>query len=89
MDLKLNVENKVMFLNKEIQVITMQDKKYPKNLFELKNPPEKLYAIGNIELLNEFSLAIVGARKCEEESLNLATILAENFVKLGITIIVN
>lgn len=87
MDLKLNVENKVMFLNKEIQVITMQDKKYPKNLFELKNPPEKLYAIGNIELLNEFSLAIVGARKCEEESLNLATILAENFVKLGITII--
>lgn len=87
MDLKLNVENKVMFLNKEIQVITMQDKNYPKNLFELKNPPEKLYAIGNIELLNEFSLAIVGARKCEEESLNLATILAENFVKLGITII--
>ena len=87
MDLKLNVENKVMFLNKEIQVITMQDKNYPKNLFELKNPPEKLYAIGNIELLNEFSLAIVGARKCEAESLNLATILAENFVKLGITII--
>lgn len=87
MDLKSNVENKVMFLNKEIQVITMQDKNYPKNLFELKNPPKKLYAIGNIELLNEFSLAIVGARKCEEESLNLATILAENFVKLGITII--
>ena len=87
MDLKLNVENKVMFLNKEIQVITMQDKNYPKNLFELKNPPEKLYAIGNIELLNEFSLAIVGARKCEEESLRLATRLAENFAKLGITII--
>lgn len=76
-----------MFLNKEIQVITIQDKKYPKNLFELKNPPEKLYAIGNIEMLNEFSLAIVGARKCEEESLNLATRLAENFAKLGITTI--
>lgn len=76
-----------MFLNKEIQVITIQDKNYPKNLFELKNPPEKLYAIGNIALLNEFSLAIVGARKCEEESSNLATRLAENFAKLGITTI--
>ena len=76
-----------MFLNKEIQVITIQDKNYPKNLFELKNPPEKLYAIGNIALLNEFLLAIVGARKCEEESSNLATRLAENFAKLGITTI--
>ena len=38
-------------------------------------------------MLNEFSLAIVGARKCEEESLRLATRLAENFAKLGITII--
>ena len=52
--MKLNRKDKGMFLNKEIQVITIQDKNYPKNLFELKNPPEKLYAIGNIALLNEF-----------------------------------
>lgn len=51
---------------KEIQVINFNDKMYPEKLRKLKNPPLKLYAVGNIDLLKKPSLAIVGTRNITE-----------------------
>ena len=36
---------------------------YPEQLRKIKNPPSRLYAIGNVELLKEFGIAVVGSRK--------------------------
>ena len=52
------------FLVSKINIITINDKKYPPKLKIIKNPPIKLYTIGNVELLNENSISIIGSRNC-------------------------
>lgn len=46
----------------EIKVITINDEGYPEFLKNISNPPYILYAKGNLNLLKEFSIAVVGAR---------------------------
>lgn len=46
--------------------ITIFDKEYPKELLHLKYPPLVLYYKGNLELLKQESIAVVGSRNpCE------------------------
>ena len=49
-----------------MEIIQITDNEYPKRLLQIKNPPEKLYVEGNIDLLNNNSIAIVGSRKCTD-----------------------
>ena len=49
---------------KNIKVLEYTDKEYPKKLLEIKEYPKKLYVMGNYELLNKDSIAIVGSRNC-------------------------
>ena len=49
-----------------IKVLTPKDEQYPKNLLKIKSYPQKLYILGNTELLNKNSIAIVGSRNCTE-----------------------
>lgn len=56
-----------------IEIIKFDDEEYPIKLKDLKVPPKQLYVIGNKKLLKEFSIAIVGTRKCATESANMAT----------------
>ena len=44
--------------------VTIEDKQYPKQLRNIKNPPKQLYLEGNIELLNQNIISIVGSRNC-------------------------
>ena len=48
---------------KNIKIITIFDKEYPKNLKNIYDPPPILFYRGNLECLNEKSLAVVGSRK--------------------------
>ena len=58
-------------------VITIFDKEYPKKLLQLKYPPMVLYYKGNLDLLNQEAIAIVGSRNpCE-----YALIATEKIVK--------
>jgi len=52
--------------DKEQIEIHIEDKIYPNDLKKIKNPPEVLYAIGNIKLLKKKKVAIVGTRKASE-----------------------
>lgn len=70
-----------------IKIITNEDKAFPKSLFELKNVPKKLYMLGNDKLLKNFSVAIIGARKCETESVKIAEETSYNLAKNKIQII--
>ncbi len=51
---------------RKIQEINFNDEIYPEKLRKIKNPPLKLYAMGNIALLEKPSLAIVGTRHITE-----------------------
>lgn len=71
----------------KIQEITINDKDYPKNLKTIKNPPGKLYVMGNYKLLNSKGIAIVGSRNCTEEGIQNAKFFASNIAKSGFTVI--
>ena len=43
--------------------LTPQDDLYPKKLLDLEKPPQRLYGIGNPDVLNKESLGIIGSRK--------------------------
>ena len=43
-------------------VIEYFDKLYPERLRKIKNPPTRLYATGNVDILNELGIAVVGSR---------------------------
>lgn len=52
-----------------IKSLDQESPHYPKRLFDLSDPPRKLFYIGNIELLSQPMLAIVGARKASAAGL--------------------
>ena len=48
----------------EIVKIKIGDEIYPEQLRKIKNPPKQLYLKGNIELLKQNCIAIIGSRSC-------------------------
>ena len=69
-----------------IKLITIQDQMYPQKLKNIENPPIILYTIGNIEILNDRQIAIVGARRCTEYGSTVAKAFAYSLSKKNITI---
>ncbi len=63
------------------------DKLYPERLLKIKDRPNKIYAVGNIELLNNKSIAIVGSRISTTYGEYYAAKFAKEISKKGITII--
>lgn len=65
-------------LEKEkIHAITLQDVNYPDKLKNIYGKPILLYVKGNQEILNDFSLAIVGCRECSQYGKNMAMQIAQ------------
>lgn len=71
----------------EIEEIGINNKYYPKKLKAIKNPPQKLYVLGNKEILNSEAISIVGSRDCTEEGAKNARFFSANIAKAGFTII--
>lgn len=70
-----------------IQIITKEDGIYPQKLKSIKNSPPVLFLKGNVDLLNKFSIAIVGSRNCSEYGKNISEMFANKLSNLNITII--
>lgn len=73
-------------MNKIIK-ITMENKKYPILLKQIYDPPKCLYVMGNIEILNNPSIAIVGCREATEYGKKAATYFSYNLAKQNVTIV--
>ena len=73
--------------NNDIKIITLLDKEYPEKLKNIYDKPKVLYAKGNIKLLNEQSVAIVGCRDCSNYGKNIARKLSYSLAKENICII--
>lgn len=69
-----------------LEVITIEDNRYPELLKRIKNPPQQLYAKGNIELLKTNIISIIGSRACSENGIKLARQFSRELVYQGITI---
>jgi DNA processing protein len=72
----------------EIVQISCDDKEYPSRLLKIKNYPKKLYAVGNVGLLNKDKvLGIVGSRECSEYGRKVAMEFSKELSKKDIAII--
>lgn len=70
-----------------IKELSIKNDNYPKLLKNIKNPPQKLYVMGNINLLNSKSMAVVGSRKSTIRGEKIAKLFSKDIVNQGINTI--
>jgi len=81
------VETDMEWLNQAgNHVLTIQDLNYPAQLKEIDNPPPVLFVRGNIDLLTQPQIAIVGSRNPSPQGVQTAQEFAETLAKFGFTI---
>lgn len=68
-------------------LVTLADAEYPKSLLEITDPPPFLYAKGNLSLLNQPSIAIVGSRNASVQGEKNAEAFAHDLCAYGLCIV--
>ena len=71
----------------KIKEINIEKELYPKKLRQTKNPPKKLYVLGDEKILNTDSLSIIGSRCCTPYGAETAQTFAKKLANTGITIV--
>lgn len=71
----------------KIGFITYFDKEYPCELQNIDNPPYGLFFKGNINILKERKVSIVGSRLCSQYGLEITKLLTKELISFNITII--
>ena len=71
----------------KIYEINENNEEYPQNLRKIQKHPPKLYVMGNVKILNNKSVAIVGSRDSTSYGEYYAYNFANTLSKLGITIV--
>lgn len=85
---RMDLEQEIKKIEEEnINLISIYDEIYPKKLKQLYDKPICLYIKGNKEILNEFSLAIIGCRENSLYGKQVATAVAKGLAKQKITTI--
>ncbi len=83
-----NIDKHLEYMVKNnIEIISIQDKKYPKLLKNIYDPPVSLYVRGNTDILNNYCIAIIGCRQCTQYGKNVAQELAYNISKQKINVV--
>lgn len=67
--------------------ITYFDKDYPEELKEIEAPPYGLFYKGNINILKDRKVAIVGSRSCSQYGLEITKLLTKELISFNITIV--
>ncbi|MDD4199816.1 MAG: DNA-processing protein DprA [Eubacteriales bacterium] len=73
--------------SERVQVLTSGDPKYPGILKEIRKPPKQLFYIGNIGMLNEICVAVVGSRTSTLYGRNVAKQIGRRLAEKGVTVI--
>ena len=71
----------------EIQVLRQEDPDYPPLLRGIPEPPHCLYAIGDLGLLKQRTLAVVGSRKCSEYGKRVAMQIGKAAAQNRVTLV--
>ncbi len=70
-----------------IYMLNIADESYPENLKNIYDAPISLFLKGNINLLNEFSIAIIGCREASKYGLNIAQDFAYQLTSKNIVVV--
>ncbi len=71
----------------KINKIEINDEKYPEKLKKIYCPPKQLYVLGNIDILNNKSIGIIGSRNCSKYGEKVAKEFSYKLSKYNINII--
>ena len=71
---------------KEIQIIDIKSAEYPAKLRDIPNPPKRLYCKGDIELLKDRSVGVIGARKNTVYGKNVAIMIGKRIAESGLAV---
>lgn len=74
-------------INDRIQIIRMGEPKYPELLEEIRRPPKQLYYMGNLNMLNNICVAVVGSRTTTLYGRNVATQIGRRLAERGVTVV--
>ena len=87
-NIKKEINRHITYMEKnDIDIISINEEKYPKILKEIYDTPISLYIKGNTEILNNKSIAIVGCRDATEYGKKAAKYFSYNLSKKGVNII--
>ena len=67
--------------------LTWFDPRYPKRLREIPDPPVLLYAQGDLSLLKNPAVAVVGARECTHFGLSAVERISADLSRSGVTVV--
>ncbi len=70
-----------------MQIIDINNEFYPDTLRDIKNPPKRLYVLGDVSILSDKSIAIVGSRRCTEYGKRQGTKFSYDLASAGLTIV--
>ena len=68
------------------QTLSLSDERYPALLRTIYDPPPLLYVRGDLSLLQEAQLAVVGSRRASPAGLRVAQALSGQLTKAGLHI---
>lgn len=71
----------------QIHYLTYYDKNYPKLLKQIYDPPQIIYYMGDLSVLEKKSIAIVGSRKCSAYGAQTAREMAKKLVGYDFNIV--
>ena len=71
----------------EIKEIDFDSPYYPENLRIINNPPERLYCIGDLNLLGLKSVAVIGSRKYTLYGKIVAQMIGKELAKADIPVV--
>lgn len=87
-NIRNKIENHIEYIQKNnIKLITIKDKEYPAKLKNIYDPPIVLYIKGDINILDNRSIAIIGCRDASEYGINSAKYFSYNLAKKGVNIV--
>ena len=73
--------------DKKIERIDIESKEFPDKLRHIPNPPQQLFCVGDIGLLQEKSAGVVGSRKYTMYGKSVATMVGRSFAMSGIPLV--
>ena len=71
----------------EYEEISKDDERFPEELKKIKNAPEKIYAMGNLKLLEESAISVVGTRHITDYGKRHGKNICKEFAIRDITIV--
>lgn len=86
-DLKLISRYEEYMLKNNIKMININDAKYPRKLKNIYDPPITLFAKGNLDLLDNTSIAVIGCREASIYGLNIAEKMSYELALKNIVIV--